>query len=67
MLRFFVDRARTVVTREQLLEGVCGVSPDMNTRTVDNFTLRLRKVFERDPQVPEHFLTVRGAGYRFLP
>ena len=37
-----------------------------STRTVDNFILRLRKRFERDPANPRHFLTVWGVGYRFL-
>jgi two-component system, OmpR family, alkaline phosphatase synthesis response regulator PhoP len=37
-----------------------------STRTVDNFILKLRKRFERDPATPIHFLTVWGVGYRFL-
>ena len=36
-------------------------------RTVDNFIVRLRRHFELDPQEPRHFLSIRGAGYRFLP
>jgi DNA-binding response OmpR family regulator len=34
-------------------------------RTVDNFILRLRKLFEPEPERPRHILTVRGLGYRF--
>lgn len=67
LLRFFVDRPNVVVSREELLEGVWQVSPKTNTRTVDNFLVRLRKVFELDPGDPAHFLTVRGVGYRFVP
>jgi len=29
--------------------------------------VRLRKYFEKDPAQPRHFLSVRGAGYRFVP
>jgi len=36
-------------------------------RTVDNFVIRLRKLFETDPKKPRHFPTVRGEGYRFVP
>jgi two-component system alkaline phosphatase synthesis response regulator PhoP len=36
------------------------------TRTVDNFIVNLRKYFESDPANPQHFLSVRGAGYRFV-
>ena len=43
------------------------MSAKTNTRTVDNFLVRLRKLFEADPAQPAHFLTVRGVGYRFVP
>jgi len=33
---------------------------------VDNFIVNLRKYFELDPAQPKHFLSVRGAGYRFV-
>ena len=29
--------------------------------------VRLRKLFEPDPERPRHLLTVRGEGYRFVP
>ena len=67
LLRFFVDRPNVVVSRQELLEGVWQVNPHTNTRTVDNFLVRLRKVFELDPSEPKHFLTIRGVGYRFVP
>ncbi len=50
----------------KLLEEVWGLNRIPTTRTVDNFLLNLRKVFERDPANPRHFLSVRGAGYRFV-
>jgi DNA-binding response OmpR family regulator len=55
-----------VVSREELLEKVWGYAGETSTRTVDNFVSRLRKYFERDPATPHHFLSVRGAGYRFV-
>jgi two-component system alkaline phosphatase synthesis response regulator PhoP len=36
-------------------------------RTVDNYLLRLRKIFEVDPAHPRRLLTVRGEGFRFVP
>lgn len=54
-----------IVTREALLKDVWGFTLLPKTRTVDHFLGRLRKAFERDPEEPRHFLTVRGAGYRF--
>jgi two-component system alkaline phosphatase synthesis response regulator PhoP len=34
---------------------------------VDNFIVRLRRLFEADPERPRHFVTVRAEGYRFDP
>jgi two-component system OmpR family response regulator len=67
LLRFFADNAGRVVSRAELLEKVWKLRNAPNTRSVDNFIGRLRKNFEVDPERPEHFLSVRGAGYKFLP
>jgi two-component system OmpR family response regulator len=66
LLRYFVENEGRVVSREELLEKVWGYAGGTSTRTVDNFVLRLRKYFEKDPGSPHHFLSVRGAGYRFV-
>jgi two-component system OmpR family response regulator len=66
LLRYFVEHEGLVVTRSQLLEHVWGMSHSPTTRTVDNFIVNLRKYFEIDPASPRHFLSVRGAGYRFV-
>ena len=61
-----LEHAGEIVSREDLLEKVWGYDMFPSTRTVDNFILRLRKRFERDPANPKHFLTVWGVGYRFM-
>lgn len=66
MLRQFVAREGEVLSRAELLESVWGMSPESETRTLDNFVVRLRKYFEPDPSAPVYFLTVRGRGYRFV-
>ena len=65
LLHYFLVHPNQVVTREMLLVDVWRLPATTNTRTVDNFIVRLRKRFEEDPSNPEHFLTVRGSGYRF--
>ncbi len=67
MLNLFFDNPDKVLARGTLLETVWGMAPDTETRTLDNFIVRLRKYFEIDPSTPRHFLTVRGRGYRFIP
>lgn len=66
LLKYFVEHEGLVVTRAELLENVWGMSHSPTTRTVDNFIVNLRKHFELDPSAPRHFLSVRGAGYRFV-
>ncbi|HKI52177.1 MAG TPA: winged helix-turn-helix domain-containing protein, partial [Geothermobacteraceae bacterium] len=66
LLRAFVAREGKLVERAELLEAAWGMAPDTETRTLDNFIVRLRKHFEPDPALPRHFVTVRGRGYRFI-
>jgi two-component system, OmpR family, alkaline phosphatase synthesis response regulator PhoP len=66
ILKVLAEKPGEIVSREDLLEKVWGYDVFPSTRTVDNFILRLRKRFERDPTNPSHFLTVWGVGYRFL-
>ncbi len=66
ILKVLAEKPGEIVSREDLLERVWGYDVFPSTRTVDNFILRLRKRFERDPANPRHFLTVWGVGYRFL-
>ena len=65
MLALFFQKEGETVTRKVLLERVWGYSSDTETRTLDNFIVRLRKYFEPDPANPVYFQTVRGVGYRF--
>ncbi|MGH8208603.1 MAG: response regulator transcription factor [Steroidobacteraceae bacterium] len=66
ILKVLAEHPGEIVSREDLLERVWGYDVFPSTRTVDNFILRLRKRFERDPANPRHFLTVWGVGYRFM-
>jgi DNA-binding response OmpR family regulator len=38
---------------------------DTDTRAIDNFIVRLRKLIEESPTDPMILQTVRGVGYRF--
>jgi two-component system, OmpR family, alkaline phosphatase synthesis response regulator PhoP len=56
-----------VISRGELLEKVWGYHSDVETRTVDNFIVRLRKYFEEEPEQPRHFISLRGKGYMYVP
>lgn len=66
LLRYLISRNGVPVSRECLLDEVWGYESFPNTRTVDNYILRLRKKLEDDPESPQHFLTVHGFGYKFV-
>jgi two-component system alkaline phosphatase synthesis response regulator PhoP len=67
LLRWFLENPGRVYDRQDLLREVWGVRQSGSRRTVDNFMAQLRGKLERDPEAPRHFITVRGAGYRFDP
>jgi DNA-binding response OmpR family regulator len=66
-LKYLVQNARRVISRDELLNEVWGYENYPCTRTVDNHILRLRQKLETDPSRPAHFLTIHRAGYKFLP
>jgi len=67
LVRLLVSSGGKVLTRSDILDEVWGMDVSPSERTVDNFILRLRRLFEPDAENPVHILTVRGEGYRFVP
>ena len=65
LAKHLMDASGAIVGRDELLKRVWGFTLLPKTRTVDHFMGRLRRLFEKDAEAPTHFLTVRGAGYRF--
>jgi two-component system, OmpR family, alkaline phosphatase synthesis response regulator PhoP len=64
LLKLLVQNQGRVVGKGEILEKVWNLSPDTETRAVDNFIVRLRRYIEMNPRYPQHLETVRGAGYR---
>lgn len=65
-LKFMVQNAERVITRDELLNEVWGYHNYPSTRTVDNHILKLRQKLEKDPANPVHFRTIHGVGYKFV-
>ena len=53
LLKLLVQNAGRVVSKGEILEKVWNVSPDTETRAVDNFIVRLRRYLEDDPRFPD--------------
>ncbi len=67
LLRLFGQNPGKTLLRADILEEVWGMDVFPTPRTIDNFILKFRKLFEENPEEPVHFITVRSAGYRFVP
>jgi len=67
LLRALISQPNRVLSRGELLEKVWGYHSEVETRTVDNFIVRLRKYFEEEPEMPRHFISLRGKGYMYVP
>jgi DNA-binding response OmpR family regulator len=66
-LKFMIQNAERVISREELLNKVWCYESHLHTRTVDQHILHLRTKLEKDPSRPVHFRTIRRAGYKFVP
>jgi DNA-binding response OmpR family regulator len=67
LVELFARNVDRLLTRADILEEVWGMDAFPTDRIIDNFILRLRRLFEPNPEAPVHFITVRGRGYLFRP
>lgn len=67
LLRYLLQNAGRVLSRDQILKKVWGYDYFGTDRTVDNFVNKLRQKIEDDQAKPRFIQTVRGAGYKFTP
>ena len=65
LLKLFKDKQGQVVSRNEILDKIW---PDQfpTSRTIDNYILSFRKLFEKDPKNPVYFHSIRGVGYKFM-
>lgn len=65
LLKYLIEHKGIAVSRKELLLNVWNINSEIETRTVDNFIVRLRKYLETDPDNPVFIKSVRGVGYIF--
>jgi two-component system, OmpR family, alkaline phosphatase synthesis response regulator PhoP len=66
LLKYLIQNEGRAVSRKAMLEDVWALREDTDTRAIDNFVVRLRRYIEPDPSKPQHLLTIRSVGYRFI-
>jgi DNA-binding response OmpR family regulator len=65
VLRVLMNSSGQVVNRDHLLAEVWNESEN-NSNIVDVYIRRLRVKIELDPDKPQHIVSVRGIGYKFV-
>lgn len=64
LIDFFAQNVNKVLTRSDILEQVWGLSRETQTRTLDNFIVRVRDILKELKLVSTNIESVRGVGYR---
>ncbi|ASR02617.1 Sensory transduction protein regX3 [Gordonia rubripertincta] len=68
LLRFLMERAGEVVSREEILTEVWGSADLRSSKTLDmHISWLRRKIGDDCHNRPRHIVTVRGVGFRFDP
>lgn len=65
LLKMLIENLNNVVSRDEILDKLWTKEEISSSRTIDNYILNFRKLFEPNPKEPIHFLSIRGVGYKF--
>ncbi|AEA43585.1 response regulator transcription factor [Fluviicola taffensis] len=65
LIQLFYARKDEVVSRDEILNTLWTNDQFPTGRTIDNYILSFRKLFEDDPKNPQFFHSIRGVGYKF--
>jgi len=66
LLTLLAKNQGRVLTHQYLLKSIWGPGAQTETQYLRVFIAQLRKKLEKNPNLPKHFITESGVGYRFL-
>ena len=66
LLKLLIEHKNSVVSRDEILDKLWTKDENPSSRTIDNYILNFRKLFEMNPKEPIHFHSIRGVGYKFI-
>ena len=66
MLLLFLTHPQQIFTKEMIYEQVWGNTIAIDDNAIMVYVNRLRGKIEDDSKRPQHIVTVRGLGYRFV-
>jgi two-component system phosphate regulon response regulator PhoB len=64
LLELLIQKSPDPVSRDQILDEVWGPEKDLNTRTIDNAIVRLKRLLGGDDE--KYIRSVRGLGYQWI-
>ena len=65
LLNLLVSKKNLVVSRDEILEKLWAPNENPSARTIDNYILNFRKIFETNQREPQYIQSIRGVGYKF--
>ena len=67
LLLLFMKHPQQVFTKDMIYEHVWGNTVAIDDNAIMVYINRLRGKIEENKQSPQHIITIRGLGYRFIP
>ena len=66
ILEFLYKRKNQNISRSDIINHIWETKGDIESRTIDNFIVKLRQKIEENPSNPRHIITIHGKGYRLV-
>ena len=67
LLLLFVRHPQQVFTKDMIYEQIWGNLIAVDDNAIMVYINRLRSKLEDNARTPQHIITIRGVGYRFVP
>ena len=65
LLNLLISKKNLIVSRDEILEKLWSLNENPSSRTIDNYILNFRKIFEKNQRDPKYIQSIRGIGYKF--
>ena len=65
LLKLLISKEGQVVSRTEIMQQLWNPTENPSARTIDNYILNFRKIFEPQSSETKYFHSIRGVGYKF--
>jgi DNA-binding response OmpR family regulator len=67
VLAYLSHNPATVITRKAVIHAVWGIHADVRSRSLDQYVVKIRNLFEKHKASMDSFRTIHGVGYLYDP